>query len=165
MDDTGKTSGFFAVDRRTWARVCGLGLNRAVAYLVLTCGTGKSNRESAWSVTAIEKYTGVSRSRAHDAVSALVKDGVVRKLREGTRPKYELVPWHLVPGNDTRPLTDTEESVIKKVILCKEIPVSQRGASNVCLISVGSSMTAMVDIASRRLPIPTRIVSGYPIPW
>jgi hypothetical protein len=41
MADANKTDGFFAVDRRTWARVCGLGLNRAVAYLVLARGTGK----------------------------------------------------------------------------------------------------------------------------
>jgi hypothetical protein len=34
MSDTDKAHGFFAVDRRTWARVCGLGLNGAVAYLV-----------------------------------------------------------------------------------------------------------------------------------
>jgi hypothetical protein len=108
MSDTDKAHGFFAVDRRTWARVCGLGLNRAVAYLVLARGTGKSNRESAWSVAAVESYTGISRGGAHDAVSELIEDGVVRKLREGTRSKYELVPWYLVPGNDTRPLTDTE---------------------------------------------------------
>jgi hypothetical protein len=75
---------------------------------------------------AIENYTGISRGRAHDAVSALIEDGVVRKLREGTRPKYDLVPWHLVPGDDTRPVTDAEQSVIKKVMLGKEISVSQR---------------------------------------
>ena len=28
-------TGFFAVDRRAWARVCALGLNPAVAYLVV----------------------------------------------------------------------------------------------------------------------------------
>jgi hypothetical protein len=128
MGDTGASSGFFAVDRRTWARVCALGLNPAVAYLVLARGTGKTNRETAWSVMAIENYTGISRSRAHNAVSALVKDGVAGKLRSGTRPKYDLVPWHLIPGNDPRRLTETEHSVIKKVILGKEVPVAQQGA-------------------------------------
>jgi hypothetical protein len=98
MADTDKRHGFFAVDRRTWARVCGLGLNAAVVYLVLARGTGKSNRESAWSVLAIESYTGISRSRAHKAISALMADGVVRKLRDGTRPKYELKPWRLIPA-------------------------------------------------------------------
>ena len=102
MADRHKRDGFFAVDRRTWARVCGLGLNRAVAYLVLARGTGKTNRESSWSVMAIENYTGISRGRAYDAVSALVEDGVLRRLRERTRPKYDLVPWHLVPGSDAQ---------------------------------------------------------------
>jgi hypothetical protein len=38
--------GFFAVDRRAWALVCGLGMNPAVAYLVLAHGTGGDNRTS-----------------------------------------------------------------------------------------------------------------------
>jgi hypothetical protein len=122
MGQTGAISGFFAVDRRTWARVCGLGLNRAVAYLVLARGTGKSNRETAWSVQAIETYTGISRGRAQAAVSALVDDGVVRKLRDGTRPKYELVPWHLIPGTDPRPpLTSYDQSIVDKALQGKKI--------------------------------------------
>jgi hypothetical protein len=51
---------------------------------------------------AIENYTGISRGRAHDAIAGLMQDGVLRKLREGTRPKYDLAPWHLVPGSDAR---------------------------------------------------------------
>jgi len=122
MADSGTISGYFAVDHRTWARVCGFGLNAAVAYLVLSRGTGKSNRESAWSVMAIEKYTSISRSRAHDAVSALIEDGVVRKLREGTRPKYELVPWHLVPGSDPRPpLSSYAQSAVDKALQGKKL--------------------------------------------
>jgi hypothetical protein len=122
MVDSGTGDGFFAVDRRTWARVCGRGLNPAVAYLVLARGTGKSNRESAWSVMAIENYTAISRSRAHDAVSALMEDGVVRKLRDGTRPKYELVPWHLVPGSDPRPpLSSYEQSAVDKALQGKKL--------------------------------------------
>src|SRR4051794_36277706 len=115
MADSEKGDGFFAIDRRTWARVCGLGLNRAVAYLVLARGTGKSNRETAWSVQAIETYTSISRGRGHHAVAALIEEGVLRKLRDGTRPRYELVPWHLVPGTDPRPLTYSEQSVVEKV--------------------------------------------------
>jgi len=42
------TKGFFAVDRRAWARVCALGLNPAVAYLVVACGTGGDNRTTKW---------------------------------------------------------------------------------------------------------------------
>jgi hypothetical protein len=122
MADADKTDGFFAVDRRTWARVCGLGLNRAVAYLVLVRGTGKTNRETAWSVQAIETYTGISRSRAHAGVAALIKDGLLRKLRDGTRPKYELVPWHIIPGTDPRPpLSSYDQSVVDKALQGKKI--------------------------------------------
>ena len=41
--------GFFAIDRRAWARVCALGLNAAVAYLVVACGTGGDNRTTSLS--------------------------------------------------------------------------------------------------------------------
>ena len=116
MPDASKISGFFAVDHRTWARICGLGLNAAVAYLVLARGTGKTNRETAWSVQAIEKHTGIARSRAHAAISNLLDDRVVRQLRGGTRPKYVLLPWHLLRGNDRRePLTTAEQKIFDRV--------------------------------------------------
>ena len=52
--------GFFRVDRRAWAKVCELGMNPAVAYLVLACGTGKDHRGTSWSVQAVQKYTGIA---------------------------------------------------------------------------------------------------------
>jgi hypothetical protein len=89
---------------------------------VLARGTGKSNRETAWSVQAIETYTGISRSRAHAAIAALIKDGILRKLRDGTRPKYELVPWHIIPGTDPRPpLSSYDQSVVDKALQGKKI--------------------------------------------
>jgi hypothetical protein len=37
----GKGAGFFAVHRRSWARICDTGsINEAAAYLVLAQGTG-----------------------------------------------------------------------------------------------------------------------------
>jgi hypothetical protein len=63
--------GFFAIDRRAWARVCTLGLNMAVAYLVLACGTGGDNRTTKWSDQAIRKYTGLSRGRTDKAMAEL----------------------------------------------------------------------------------------------
>jgi hypothetical protein len=72
-------------------------------------------------VQAIETYTGISRSRAHDAVSVLIKDSVVRKLREGTRPKYELLPCQLVPGTDPRPsLGSAQQSAVEKALQGKK---------------------------------------------
>jgi hypothetical protein len=126
MADSGKGHGFFAVDRRTWARVCGLGLNAAVAYLVLARGTGKANRETTWSVQAIEKYTGIARSRAHAAIQDLLDAGLIRRLRAGTRPKYELLPWHLLRGNDHRePLIVSERQIFERAAQGDEI-VSQQ---------------------------------------
>ena len=55
------TKGFFRIDRRTWAKVCELGMNPAVAYLVLACGTGKDHRGTSWSVqAAVKKYTAIA---------------------------------------------------------------------------------------------------------
>jgi hypothetical protein len=73
-------------------------------------------------VQAIETYTGISRSRAHAGVAALVKDGLLRKLRDGTRPKYELVPWHIIPSTDPRPpLSSHDQSVVDKALQGKKI--------------------------------------------
>jgi hypothetical protein len=109
---------FFAVDRRAWARACGLGLNAAVAYLVLARGTGADNRATTWSVQAIEKYTSVSRGRAHEALKALQRADLMQVLREGTRPKYRLVPAHEVPGCEGHPspaLDDVEQRLFDQL--------------------------------------------------
>ena len=52
--------GFLRIDRRTWAKVCELGMNPAVAYLVLASGTGKGHRGTSWSVQAVKKYTAIA---------------------------------------------------------------------------------------------------------
>ncbi len=94
---------FFAVDRRAWARVCRLGMNSAVAYLVLARGTGGDNRTTKWSVNAVERYTGVSRSRAAQAIADLERDkALVRDpASKRDRPKYKIAPAHEIPGCDT----------------------------------------------------------------
>src|SRR3712207_50432 len=75
----GGTGDFFAVDRRAWARVCGLGMNPAVAYLVLARGTGGDNRTTKWSAKAVKKYTEISRSRAPLAIAELERAKAVVK--------------------------------------------------------------------------------------
>jgi hypothetical protein len=89
-----KKSGFFAIESRKWAALCGLGrMNEAIAYLVQARGTGRDNRTTAWSVQAIENYTGISRHRAAAAVKTLQAAGFVRLVRGGSRPLYELMPY------------------------------------------------------------------------
>jgi hypothetical protein len=90
--------GFFAIDRRAWARVCALGLNAAIAYLVLARGSGGDNRTTSWSVHATEERTGIARNRARMAIEALLKGGLVRRDKGGQHPRYFIMPAHEVPG-------------------------------------------------------------------
>jgi hypothetical protein len=108
--------GFFAVDSRIWPKVCELGMNEPVAYLVQARGTGRDNRTTTWSVDSIERYTGISRHRAAAAVKRIRDVGLTRLLRGGTKPKYELVPFSELPGADPRPaLSCPEEMAVDRV--------------------------------------------------
>ena len=99
----GETGGFFTVDHRCWARVCALGIDAAVAYLVLARGSGRDNRTTGWSVRAIEDYTGISRNTAKVAIGRLKAAGLIDQIVEGTRPRYILKPAHEVPGTTAYP--------------------------------------------------------------
>ena len=81
---------FFAVHRRIWTAVCSLGMNPAVAYLVIACGTARDMVRSTWSVHAVEKYTSISRLRARDAIQTLVSSRVLTVSKANTRPIYRL---------------------------------------------------------------------------
>src|SRR5713226_1194929 len=119
--------GFFAVDRRTWSRACGVSVNGAVSYLVLGRGTAADNRTTAWSVQAIEKYTGLSRGKASAGAKILQDNGFVRLLRGGTKPKYELLPYLEIPGMDPRqPLNFSEDRVVGLIQGGKEVRGSDR---------------------------------------
>lgn len=96
----GSVGDFFAVDRLVWAKACKLGLNPAVAYLVLARFSGRDNATTAASVNAIEKYTGIGRSRAKKAVAELCASTIVRLTKTGSHPRYEL----------SQSSKDTEES-------------------------------------------------------
>src|SRR5262249_24557712 len=87
-----------------------------VAYLVQARGTARDNRTTAWSVESVERYTGISRHRAATAVRNLQAKGFSKLLRGGTKPKYELIPFHELPNADPRPeLTGPEALVIHRV--------------------------------------------------
>ena len=61
----------FAVDATYFEEVCDLGLNPALAYLVITSGTLKDLRTSAWSGDAVRRYSTMRWSRAKEAIDAL----------------------------------------------------------------------------------------------
>src|SRR5438034_10388138 len=85
----GSSGNFFAIDRRTFAKVCTLGLNAIVVYLVQARGTARDNRRTSWSVHAVENYTAISRARAREAINSLCAAGIERVLKEGTQPQYD----------------------------------------------------------------------------
>ena len=87
--------GFFTVDRRIWDEVCNLGMNEAVAYLVLAQGTGRDNRSTKWSSTALHKYAGVSFERGIAAIERIIRAGYLRYGDNHTnaKPRYELATW------------------------------------------------------------------------
>jgi hypothetical protein len=113
--------GFFAVDRRNWQKVCLLGMNEAVAYLVQARGTGRDNCTTTWSVEAVERYTGISRHKAAAAVKRLQGEGLSRLLRGGTRPKYELVPFPSPTPNKWSKLSPLEQHAVDLVARGEEI--------------------------------------------
>lgn len=89
---------FFAIDRRTWERVCRAGMNPACAYLVLACFSARDNRRTNASVQAVEKYTSISRSRSRLALEAILGKGYVQQTRRGLHPRYDLLPAAELPG-------------------------------------------------------------------
>ena len=73
----GRARGFFAVDRRTWARVCGVGVNGAVSYLVLGRGTVDvdGNVETSEGTKA-DAIIAVRHIDAHGIVAAAPKSDI-----------------------------------------------------------------------------------------
>jgi hypothetical protein len=95
------TGEFFAIDRRTWARVCALGLNPAVTYLVLARFTGRTNRTTAASVHAVETHTSISRGRARAAIDKLIAAGLATRYGDAARPRYDLLAFEEIAPRPT----------------------------------------------------------------
>jgi hypothetical protein len=95
---------FFSVMQPAWWTACELGMNAAVALLVLARFSGRDNATTAASVNAIEKHTGISRSRARDGINALVARNLARPTSDNpTRPRYVLtVPPPKATGTGRR---------------------------------------------------------------
>jgi hypothetical protein len=91
----GKRGGFFAIDRRTWGKTCSLGMNEAVAYLVLAQGTAGNNRCTSWSTTSLKSYAGITWERGKAAIERLIQAGIIRHGEKHAvqKPRYELLAW------------------------------------------------------------------------
>jgi hypothetical protein len=120
---------FFAVDRRTWARICStMDANTAAAYLVLARGTGPDNVTTSWSVHAVQTYLALSLGRAQTAVQALLRSRAVEQVQDGERPRYRVRRWSEI--DEPPPLTTTEACVIKRVRSGARIDRWNRHAAN-----------------------------------
>jgi hypothetical protein len=113
----GGTGDFFAVDRRAWVQVCGLGMNAAIAYLVIARGSGGDNRTSMWSANAIEQRTHISRSRAQAAIAELERAKVIVRdpMSKRDHPRYKIALAHEIPGCEAfppSPLTTEQKRVL-----------------------------------------------------
>lgn len=81
---------FFAVGGDEFATASKLGMNPAVAFLVMARGTQADNATTAWSALACFNHSGMARRRAQTAIGALIDAGLVHVLREGKKPLYRL---------------------------------------------------------------------------
>lgn len=83
---------FFAIGLDEWSEACALGLNPAVSFLIMACGTGGDNSTTAWSATSVAKYAGIAWIRAEPAIDRLIEAGLVTRVPESsrTKPRYKL---------------------------------------------------------------------------
>jgi hypothetical protein len=111
-------AGFFAIGTNEWTKACALGLNPAVAFLVLARGSGRDNMTTSWSADAVANHTGMSWRRAKAAIDALESENLASVTRGGARPSRKLsIPKDLVSalwlpnalvdgaGNEVPPVT------------------------------------------------------------
>jgi hypothetical protein len=72
--------------------VTACGLNEAVGYLVLGCGTGHNNSLTSWSTKAIMQYAGLGWNRAKAALTRLIDNGFILRTENHTteKPRYRL---------------------------------------------------------------------------
>jgi len=161
--------GFFAVDSRIWPKICELGINEPVAYLVQARGTGRDNRTTAWSVESIERYTGISRHRAAAAVKNLQAKEFTRLLRGGTKPKYELIPYADPMKTLRRELSPLEQYVVDRIARGEEIDeprekqAAYRAATKGWLAADGTGRLAIRSepkAEADRIWLPNDLVTG-----
>ena len=82
---------FFAIGKTQWAEACKLGMNAAIAFLVLARGAGGDNSTTSWGAEAVRKNTGIAWVRANDAIGILVKNRLVSQPPKKTgRPSRKL---------------------------------------------------------------------------
>lgn len=114
---------FFAIGAKEFAAACDLGMNPAVAFLIMARGTGRDNATTSWSALSIFNHSGMARRRAQTAIETLTGAGLVEVLQAGRKPRYKLhrppedgdllwLPNELVDGagKEVPPITKLREA-------------------------------------------------------
>lgn len=86
---------FFQICKRSWDRMTDkVGVNAAVAYLIMASGSDKTNQHTSWSVAAIDRYTGMGKRRAKLAIEALCGAELIRMTKgehPQSHPRYDII--------------------------------------------------------------------------
>lgn len=113
---------FFVIDSRIWAKLTAVGMNEAIAYLVLSCGTDRDNKVTSWSTEAVKKYAGIGWARAKPAIANLVAGGFIRRAESYTeaKPRYELSTYpelvnHEAANNPPTALDYFEQELLSEI--------------------------------------------------
>lgn len=161
------TGEFFAVDRRTWGYVCQLGINAAVAYLVLARGSARDNRKTRWSVNALKSRGLLSRGRAALAISLLKLHQVIDQTGKGGKATcYELRPAADIPPLKLRRgvPTDSEAEAVEKVRNgCKPGWAASSAADKGWLVRSGKNHYRLADVPNLEpdlIWLPNSLVDG-----
>ncbi len=82
---------FFAVGTDQWAHTCSLGMNPAVAHLVLARGSGRDNATTRWGAKSVSTHTGMAWRRARKAIDRLDhSEAVAEVIGKGDKPNRKL---------------------------------------------------------------------------
>lgn len=84
-----KRGNFFAISREHFHDACDLGIGPATAYLVIACGTGRSQSKSRWSTGAIAEYGKINFPRAIKYITTLEDAGLLVNIGTRKKPLYE----------------------------------------------------------------------------
>lgn len=93
--DKSIANGYFAISKELFDQACEIGLNAAISFLVISCGTTGTGSFSSWSSQAVYKYTGIRWSKADSAISSLIDAEIISNVSKDpdkprSKPRYQI---------------------------------------------------------------------------
>jgi hypothetical protein len=100
-----KSAGDFSIDIRMFNEISKtLGVDAAVAYVIMASGTGHDHSTTSWSCNAIENYGGYHHKVAKQLIRNLIEGKFGNQTKAGTKPQYKLATW-----SDYKAVPDSKE--------------------------------------------------------